>query len=49
MGRIGYALSFGTYAFMITSGFVVHCVFLDKCGAATADPKGALAWRDRGN
>ena len=37
---MSYSLSFGTYAFMISSGFVVHSIFLTECGHPTVDKQG---------
>lgn len=44
VGRISYSISFGTYAFMISSGFVVHCVYLLECGKVPADPNSYKIW-----
>ena len=36
-GTLTYSVTFLLYAIMITSGLIVHCVFLVECGASKAD------------
>ena len=41
-GSLCYAITTGTYAFMMTSGFVTHSVYLAECGMVTYLP--LLPW-----
>ena len=33
VGSLAYSLTYAMYAVMISSGLVVHCLFLVECGA----------------
>ncbi len=35
-GSLSYAITFGLYGIMITSGLVVHCIYLVECGGEPA-------------
>ena len=37
VGSISYSITFIMYALMITSGLIVHCLFLVECGAGAAN------------
>lgn len=36
-GSLSYSITFVMYALMITSGLIVHCLFLVECGAESSN------------
>ena len=37
VGSLSYSITYTMYAVMITSGLIVHCLFLVECGAQPTD------------